>query len=205
MQRIFKVVLLSSCLLAASMAVASMANATTILPANTAVSGKATDATLTYGGSNITCTNSTATGTTSSPASASLSLVVDFNGTCSGFGNTATIVCTAGAGSTITLHANATGSGNGDATVTLDTGFHCSITIKVFGSSICSITISGKQILSALKSVYNAATKVWHFLFGGISATKDAGGSALCGPASATASFSGTYAMTPTNLTITNP
>jgi hypothetical protein len=188
-------------LIIASMTFAGPAGATTILPAKTAVSGLAPDWTLTYGGSNFTCTKSTAIGTTANPASASLSLTFDFYGTCTGFGNTYFVTCNG----TTTFAANATGGGTGNGRLALDTGFTCSVTVKVFGSSVCSLTFTGPQTLAGNGTTFTAATTKLNLIAGGIAATRDAGGSALCGPASATASMTATYNFTPTTLTITNP
>jgi hypothetical protein len=193
--------LLIAGLVMASMTLAGPAGATTILPAKTAVSGFASDWALTYGGSTIPCSKSTATGTTANPATAHLSLTMDFGGTCANFGNTYFVVCNG----TVTFAANATGSGNGNGNFALDTGFTCSITAKVFGSSICSLTFTGPQTLTGTGTTFTASTTRLNVVAGSISVTKDPGGSALCGPASATSSMTATYNITPTNLTITNP
>jgi hypothetical protein len=176
------------------------ANAATILPAGTAFSGFASNWTFTYGGDDITCSKSTLLGSTAKPASNSLVVAMDAYHTCAGFGNTAMVICNP---NNMTLHATAIGSGDGDFTVSLPSNFRCSITIKVFGSSICSLTYAGPQT-SAAGSVFDAATTNLSLsVIGG--ATKDAGGSSLCGAADDLVVLSATYTVTPTNLTVTNP
>ena len=90
-----KVGLLVVVALLAAAAMATTAQATTINPAGTAVSGVASNPTLTYGIATVTCNTGTADGNTSDPASDRISdVALAFFGNCAVAGvGAATLTC----------------------------------------------------------------------------------------------------------------
>jgi hypothetical protein len=176
------VALASVCVIAAS------AQAVTITPAGTAVSGTATGPALTYGGTSITCNSSTAVGTTKSPASDAISLTLTFQGGCMIGILNATFSCP----DSITLIASGAAT---SVTFNLDTGFTC--TIFVIG--VCNIDIEGPQNTGNTGTLNEATTVLTATVT--VNATRT--GAKVCGPASGVALFSASYNLTPTTLAIT--
>jgi hypothetical protein len=178
--------------LLATAAAAASAQAVTINPDNTAVSGSATNPTLSYGGVTVVCPNGTASGTTGNNSDRfNVSLTFGPAGQCTVAGASASVSCT-GTAELIALNAT-----NDTGTANLNSGFNCTITVPF----TCSITVAGPQnpadnvsLLSLNESTDVLAADVT------INATRS--GTSLCGPSSGSARFTANYATTPSNLTI---
>jgi hypothetical protein len=185
-------------LVASACVVAGPAQATTIHPDSTKVSGQAGNFKLVYGVFSVACNTSTATGTTG-VSSASLSLVVGFSDTSGGCPtNIMAVSCTI-AGGTMTFAATATGGGSGTAKLTIDSPGY---TINC-GSGFCVITIAGQTSGSTVATFATGTDALEISAFPTV--TRTGIGGALCGAASGTAKLTASYSVTPTNLTITNP
>jgi hypothetical protein len=189
MKAVSKTGLLLAVALVSVCAMAASAQAQTITPAGTAVSGTAANPTLNYGGVLSTCDSGTLVGTTRSPASNAISLTVSFQGTCRLASILVVVVTCSG---NITLRASGAAT---SGTVFLDTGFTCTESI----SGICNIDIEGPQSTGNTGTLNEAATTLTLTLT--FNATRT--GSSSCGPASGPASYSASYTVTPTTLTIT--
>jgi hypothetical protein len=182
-------------MLAAALVAAVPAQAVTITPAGTAVSAtNVGSASFTYGGNPFTCSGSSASGTTTSPATDTLNLTTAFSG-CGFYYGTPTIV-TSGP---VSLKAtSAFGSGNGGGSLTLPSGSSITITDRVFGIVACTVSIVGPQTDAtgwSLDALNDRLT-----LDASLSATRS--GSPACGPASGSIGLLGTYAVSPANLAV---
>ena len=175
---------------------AASAQAITIHPDNTAVSGTARNPVLTYNGITVNCDTGTASGRTGASV-ANVSLSLTFSGNCriSGVG-AATVTCR---GLVTLIATTADGRGGGNGTVSLDTGFDC--TIAAVGG-LCRISVVGPQARLANRGTGLTAATTQLDMNVAVAATSN---SVLCGGTRGTATFAGTYSVTPTTLTITNP
>jgi hypothetical protein len=179
-------------LAAAAMATSAQA-AITINPGNTAVSGTASNPTLTYGVATVVCNTGTANGSTTNPASASIpNLALTFSGNCAVVGvASATVACQG----TVTLTATDNRANDDNpGTVSLNNGFSCVVT-----TALCTITVAGPQSTPAEDVNLNEDTNV---LAADVDVNATRTGSAACGPTSGSANFTANYATTPTNLTV---
>jgi hypothetical protein len=172
--------------LLATAAMAASAQAVSINPDNTAVSGVSSNSSLSYGVAFVSCDNATADGNTglNSDRISDLALAFDTNCAVAGAGP-ATVDCVGD----ITLIAN----GDDTFTVILNPGFQCDFT-----TDICVITIAGPQTVQG-RAVLDEANDVLHVEVD-LQATRI--GSALCGPASGTMHINADFDMSPANLTI---
>jgi hypothetical protein len=184
-----KVGLLVLVALLAIAAAATSAQAISINPDNTAVSGVASNSNLTYGVAFVTCDNATADGTTGldSDRITDLALAFDTNCAVAGVGP-ATVNCSGD----VTLIAQSATTDTG--TVNLNSGFQCVVT-----TAVCSITVSGPQTTQNNNTALDEANDNLNANVG-VQATRT--GLAACGPASGTATFAADYATTPSDLTI---
>jgi hypothetical protein len=184
-----KVGLLVLVALLATAAVATSAQAISINPDNTAVSGVATDSALTYGVAFVTCDNATADGTTGLDSDRISDLVLAFDTNCAVAGvGPADVTCTGD----VTLIAENASTDRGK--VDLNSGFRCDVV-----TTLCTITVQGPQTLASNTVGLNESTDVLNANVG-VAATRV--GSSLCGPASGNGSFQANYATSPSNLTI---
>jgi hypothetical protein len=189
MKAVSKTGLLLAVALVSVCAMAASAQAVTITPTGTAVSGTAANPTLNYGGVPVVCDSGTAVGTTRSPASDAISLTVSFQGTCRVASILVAVVTCSG---NLTLRATGTGT---SGTVFLDTGFTCTVNV----SGVCNIDVEGPQSTGNTGTLNEAATTLTATVT--VNATRT--GSSSCGAASGPGSFSASYNVTPTTLTIT--
>lgn len=185
-------------------AAAAPADAITFTPSSTVVTAIATNAQINYGAFGvIRCSASLLTGVTGISGDRvafrlAFGQVRSPTG-CSAFGVEANIICSGH----LTLQAtSADRRGGGSGTGSLNSDFQCSVTVPGLGS--CSITIRGAQG-PLNRFVYNSPALSLDLNLAGIRATQDATNrTALCGPASGTSTFSGSYAITtPLNFSIT--
>jgi hypothetical protein len=189
MKAVSKTGLLLAVALVSVCAMAASAQAVTITPVGTAVSGVAANPTFTYGGVPVTCDSGTAVGTTRNPASNAISLTLSFQGTCRvAMILVATVTCKGN----VTLRATSTGT---SGTFNLDTGFTCTIDV----SGVCNIDVEGPQLTGNTGTLNEAATSLTATVT--LSGTRT--GSSSCGMASGPGVFNASYAVTPTSLTIT--
>jgi hypothetical protein len=189
MKAVSKTGLLLAVTLVSVCAMGASAQALTITPTGTAVSGVAANPTLTYGGVSDVCDSSTMVGTTRNPASDAISLTVSFQGTCR---RASILVVTVTCTGNITLRASGAAT---SLTYNLDTGFTCTINV----SGICNIDIEGPQATGNTVTLFEAATTLTATVT--VNATRT--GSSSCGAASGPGSWSMSYNVTPTTLAIT--
>jgi hypothetical protein len=184
-----KVGLLVLVALLAAAAVATSAQAVSINPDNTAVSGTSTNSSLSYGVAFVTCDNATADGNTGLDSDRISDLVLAFNTNCAVAGvGPATVDCVGD----VTLIAESAVTDTG--TVELNDGFQCDVT-----TAVCSITVAGPQTTQSGNTALNEGTDV---LRADVDVQASRTGSLLCGPTSGTANFAADYATTPNTLTI---
>jgi hypothetical protein len=184
-----KVGLLALVALLAAAAVATSAQAVSINPDNTAVSGQSSNSNLSYGVAFVTCDNATANGNTGldSDSVPDLALAFDTNCAVAGVGP-ADVACVGD----VTLVAEDAVNDNG--TVNLNDGFECTVT-----TALCSITVVGPQTTQSGNTALDEANDV---LSASVDVQASRTGSALCGPASGTATFAADYDTVPSDLTI---
>lgn len=181
--------LLAVVALLAAAAVATGAQAVTINPDNTAVSGLSNNSSLTYGVAFVTCDTATADGNTGLDSDRITDLALTFTDNCAVAGvGPAEVVCEGD----VTLIAENASTDRGK--VDLNAGFKCVVT-----TALCEITVQGPQTLASNTVGLNESTDVLSANVG-VAATRV--GTALCGPPSGTGSFSADYATSPSNLTI---
>jgi hypothetical protein len=179
---------------------ASSAQAITITPTRTRVEGRARNPELRYSGSAFRCDTGTATGTTSDPASARLSLTVAFRDNCNSFGFEVFVECRGN----MTLEATvAAGGGAGQGVLTLDADFTCSIRM----TGICTITIRGAQNRLP-RGEYRPGSRAGETgtleaRVTTIEGREDPPGSVFCPDSDRRASFTARYAVTPGTIAIT--
>ncbi len=187
-----KVGLLVLVALLAAAAVATSAQAVSIDPDNTAVSGVSSNSNLSYGVAFVTCDNATADGNTGLDSDQITDLVLAFNTNCAVAGvGPATVDCVGD----VTLIAEADTPTGGTGTVNLNDGFQCDVT-----TTVCTITVAGPQTTQSNNTTLNESTDN---LNANVDVQASRTGSLLCGPTSGTATFAADYATTPSNLTIT--
>jgi hypothetical protein len=184
-----KVGLLALVALLAAAAVATSAQAVSINPDNTAVSGVSDNSNLSYGVAFVTCDNATANGNTGldSDSVPDLALAFDTNCAVAGVGP-ATVDCVGD----VTLVAEDAVNDNG--TVNLNDGFECTVT-----TALCSITVAGPQTTQSGNTALDETNDV---LSADVDVAATRTGSTLCGPSSGTATFAADYATSPSDLTI---
>jgi hypothetical protein len=190
MHRAFKGALLLSTAVAASLLLAATAHPQTITPPGTALSATAANPTFTYGSATNKCNTGTASGTTKSPAATHVDLTLAFFGNCNISGLAATINCSG----TVRSSANAA-LGATSGTFDLNSGFTCTVAI----AGVCNVDVEGPQTTGSVGTLNEAATTVTKTV--AVNATRT--GSSLCGPASGPASFTASYNLTPSNITVT--
>jgi hypothetical protein len=187
-----KVGLLTVVALLATAAMATSAQAISINPPETAVSGLASDSSLTYGVAFVTCDRATADGTTNpaGPTSDRIeNLALTFTENCAVLGvGPATVDCVGD----VTLIAQDATAKTG--TVNLNEGFSCTVTTET-----CTINVSGPQTTQDGNTVLDETNDVLSSNVE-IQATRE--GNIACGPSSGTGSYSANYATSPSNLTI---
>jgi hypothetical protein len=83
---------------------------------------------------------------------------------------------------------------NDNGTVNLNDGFECTVT-----TALCSITVVGPQTTQSGNTALDEANDV---LSASVDVQASRTGSALCGPASGTATFAADYDTVPSDLTI---
>jgi hypothetical protein len=173
----------------ATAAVATAAQAVTINPDNTAVTGEADLPTLDYEGVPVICDTGTAAGTTGTDSDRITDLALEFFGNCGVAGVLAAEVACDG---TVTLIAQDASTNSG--TVHLNEGFICEVT-----TDLCVITVAGPQTTQDNNVTLNETTDV---LSARVDVAATNNGNEICGPPSGTGSFSADYETTPANLTI---
>jgi hypothetical protein len=197
-----KIGLLAVVALLAAAAMATSAQAVTINPAGTAVSGTASNPTLTYGVATVTCNTGTADGNTSDPASDRIrDISLAFFGNCAVAGvgaatvtcqGTVTIIAQTNVSATEnkgTVHLNAA-----NEPVSGDPVFKCDVT-----TALCTITVQGPQDTANGNTNLNENTDV---LSSNVTVQASRVGSVACGPTSGPASYTANYATTPPELSI---
>jgi hypothetical protein len=178
-----KVGLLVVVALLATTAAATSAQAVSINPDNTAVSGLATNSSLTYGVAFISCDTATANGNTGLDSDRISDLALTFTDNCAVAGvGPATVDCVGD----VTLIADPDADDTG--TVELNEGFQCVVT-----TSVCTVTVAGPQTTQPKNTFLDEANQV---LSADVEVQASRTGSLLCGPASGTGSFSADYAIT---------
>lgn len=189
MKAVSKLGLLVAVALLAAAAVAASAQAVSINPDNTAVSGVSSNSNLSYGVAFVTCDNATANGNTGldSDSVPDLALAFDTNCAVAGVGP-ASVDCV---GDVTLIAENAT---NDRGTVNLNDGFECTVT-----TALCSITVAGPQTTQSENTGLDEANDI---LSASVDVAATRTGSLACGPASGTATFAADYATDPTDLTI---
>jgi hypothetical protein len=188
-----KVGLLALVALLAAAAMATSAQAAiTINPAGAAVSGTASNFTLTYGAITVRCDTGTLAGNTTNPASDRISNLSLAFGNCvvEGVGGAATVSCQGTV--TVIAQGNVSATDN-PGTFNLNSGFRCVVTTVV-----CTLTFSGPQTTQPEDVNLNEDTDVLS-VNGNVAVTRT--GSTLCGPTSGTGTFTADYATTPPTLT----
>lgn len=189
MKRFSKLGLLLVVALLATAAVAMSAQAQTINPDATAVTGEADFPTLDYEGVPVICDTGTAAGTTGTDSDRITNLALEFFGNCGVAGILPADVACDG---TVTLIAQSASTDTG--TVHLNEGFGCEVT-----TDLCVITVAGPQTTQDNNVSLNETTDVLSANVD-VAATND--GNEICGPPSGTGNFTADYATTPSNLTI---
>jgi hypothetical protein len=182
---------LAALLAAAAMATSAQA-AITINPAGVAVSGTASNFTLTYGAITVRCDTGTLAGNTTNPASDGISnLSPAFFGNCvvEGVGP-ATVSCQ---GTVTVIATDNRGPTDNPGTLVLNSGFTCVVT-----TAICTLTFSGPQTTQPEDVNLNEDTDVLS-VNGNVAVTRT--GSVACGPAWGAGTFRADYATTPPTLT----
>jgi hypothetical protein len=189
MKSVPKVGLLVVVALLAAAAIAASAQAQTINPDNTAVSGQSSNSNLSYGVAFVTCDNATANGNTGLDSDRISDLALQFNTNCAVAGvGPATVSCSGD----VTLIAESAATDTG--TVNLNSGFSCTVT-----TAVCSINVSGPQTTQSGNTALDEANDV---LSASVDVQATRTGSIACGPASGTATFAADYNTSPSTLTI---
>lgn len=168
-------------------ALTSSAHAVTITPVGTATSWSATNGTLAYGVATYTCQTTTATGTTTNPASASLDVTLAFTN-CKLGGLTMIATCSG------TARFAASGAATSGA-FDLNSDFTCTFVVP----GTCNFDVEGPQTTGNTSTLNEATTVLTLTLT--VAMTRTGAGS--CGPASGTSSWSMSFTITPTTLAIT--
>jgi hypothetical protein len=189
-----KVGLLALVALLAAAAMATSAQAAiTINPAGAAVSGTASNPTLTYGPATWICDTATADGNTTDPASDTTpDLALAFFGNCAAVGVASATVDCDGTVSLIATDNRANDDNPG--TVTLNNGFSCVVT-----TALCTITVAGPQTTQPENVNLDENTDV---LAANIDWKARRSGSAMCGPQSGPLNYTANYVVSPSNLTV---
>jgi hypothetical protein len=197
-----KVGLLALVALLAAAAMATSAQAITINPAGTAVSGTASNPTFTYGVASYVCNTATMDGNTSDPATDRITdLALAFFGNCAVAGvGAVTVTCQGSV--TLIAQTNVSATENKgtvrlndvDEPVSGDPVFKCDWT-----TALCTITFKGPQDTANGNLNLNENTDV---LSANVTVQATRVGSVQCGPASGAASLTANYAVSPSNLTI---
>ena len=189
MKAVSKLGLLVAVALLAAAAVAASAQAVSINPDNTAVSGVSDNSNLSYGVAFVTCDNATADGNTGLDSDSVPDLVLAFDTNCAVAGvGPADVACAGDV--TLVAEDDTTDSG----TVNLNDGFECTVT-----TAVCSITVAGPQTTQSGNTTLDEANDI---LSADVDVAATRSGSVLCGPTSGTATFAADYTTTPTDLTI---
>jgi hypothetical protein len=184
-----KVGLLVLVALLAAAAVATSAQAVSINPDNTAVSGVSGNSSLSYGVAFVTCDTATADGNTGLDSASITDLALTFTDNCAVAGvGPATVDCVGDV--TLTAESAVTDTG----TVDLNDGFQCDVT-----TTVCTITVAGPQSTQSGNTALDEANDV---LSADVDVQASRTGSLLCGPTSGTANFTADYATSPSTLTI---
>jgi hypothetical protein len=173
----------------ATAAVATAAQAVTINPDNTAVTGEADFPTLDYQGVTVVCDTGTAAGNTGTDSDRITDLALEFFGNCSVAGILAADVQCDG---TVTLIAQNATTDSG--TVELNNGFICEVT-----TDLCVIRVEGPQTTDPGNVTLNESSDV---LSANVNVDATNEGNELCGPPEGEGNFTADYATTPSNLTI---
>jgi hypothetical protein len=189
MKAFSKVGLLAAVALLATAAVATSAQAVTINPDNTPVSGTSDNMHISYGVLSPSCDTATMDGNTSLDSDRITDLALAFTDNCSVAGVGSLEVDCVG---DVTLIADPAADDTG--TLELNEGFQCAFT-----TPYCTITVEGPQTTHPKNTELNEGHAVLNANWA-LQATRS--GSNWCGPASGTANFTAEYAMTPDNLTI---
>jgi hypothetical protein len=167
---------------------ATSAQAVSINPDNTAVSGLATDSSLTYGVAFITCERATADGNTGLDSAEIPDLALTFTDCAVAGVGPATVDCVGD----VTLIADPAADDTG--TVELNDGFSCTVT-----TATCTVNVSGPQTTQDGNTRLDEAADILHSNVT-VFATRE--GNVLCGPSSGNGSYKANYATTPSNLTV---
>ncbi len=184
-----KVGVLVAAALLASAAVVTSAQAVSINPDNTAVSGQSSNMSFSYGVEFVTCDNATMDGNTGLDSDRISDLVLAFNTNCAVAGvGPATVDCVGDV--TLIAESDVTDTG----TLELNEGFECSIT-----RSVCTITIAGPQTTQPGNLSFDEANDV---LSADVDIQATRAGSLLCGPSSGTGNLTADYSTFPSTLTI---
>jgi hypothetical protein len=172
--------------LLATAAVATSAQAVTINPNGAAVSGLATNSSLTYGAAFISCDTATADGTIDHASWGTdriSDLALTFTDNCAVAGvGPAEVTCDG----TVTLIADPAADDTG--TVELNEGFQCVVT-----TTVCTVTVAGPQTTQPNNTVLDEANQV---LSADVEVQASRTGSLLCGPESGPGSFTADYDIT---------
>lgn len=186
----------------AALASSAHAQAGTINPDNTAVSGLSGNSTLTYGSATVACDTATADGTTGTDQ-AFVDLELTFMDNCNISGLGATVTCSAmdpltGDGG-VRLSV-LPGTTTDEGTVDLNPGFRCDIVVL----GVCTVTVDAGTAGINLPDASSSADldEGADTLNANVDVPATRTGSTLCGPASGTGNFSGLYDTLPTNLQI---
>lgn len=175
--------------LLATAAAATSAQAVSINPDNTAVSGLSGNSNLTYGVAFVSCDTATADGNTGLDSDRIPDLALTFTDNCAVAGvGPATVDCVGD----VTLIADPDADDTG--TVELNDGFQCVVT-----TALCTITVAGPQTTQPKNTALDEANDN---LNANVDVQASRTGTTLCGPTSGTATFAADYATTPANLTI---
>ena len=172
--------------LLATTAAATSAQAVSINPDNTAISGLSNNSSLTYGVAFATCDTATANGTINhaqwgSDRISDLALTFTDNCAIAGVGP-ATVDCVGD----VTLIADPAADDFG--TVELNEGFQCDVT-----TAVCTVTVAGPQTTDPRNTFLDEASQV---LSANVEVQASRTGSLLCGPDSGPGSFSADYDIT---------
>jgi len=197
-----KVGLLAVVALLATAAMATSAQAVTINPDNTQISGHSTDSSLSYGVATIRCDQATADGTTGLDSDRITNLALQFFDNCAVVGVAPAEVACEGY---VTLIARSNDSStvnrgwirlNGaDEPELGDPAFKCVVT-----TSLCEVTVQGPQNTTPDPNTnLNEDTDV---LNASVNVQASRIGNTLCGPSSGTANFTANYATTPDTLSV---
>jgi hypothetical protein len=172
--------------LLATAAAATSAQAVSIDPDNTAVSGLSNDSSLSYGVAFITCDTATADGNTDHATMGSdriTNLALTFTDNCAIAGvGPATVDCVGD----VTLIADPDADDTG--TVELNDGFQCVVT-----TATCTVTVAGPQTTQPKNTFLDEANQV---LEADVDVQATRTGNILCGPAAGTGNFTANYDVT---------